>query len=627
MALDIIDILLARAGNGSGGSGGGDTSDAVTSVTIENADTSAAKIKQAKVRKNNITRAYDIMKNYTSKGQNEDGSMTQKAITSEFSAAGSRIDTLTRNLDLSNGRLDAAFNAINAHDAWGYRLEERIDGHDTAINSADTQIANINSQMATVDNQIDMLNARIDDIVVGDVNLGPENAGKIVLVGDDGGLVPGTLTEEDIKGGVVPPPPPPVEPAKILGLEIDYENLTCARLADAVGLSAGANFDEFSMYGGRKRCNVSDDGEITAFYGDPSYVEDGSNGQVMLYQPKFYYKHVIVDRAESRINKEELYLCEEEEEGFEIHPLFVYEDGREMEYALLPVYEGSIYDNGGYILDDGAISNFSTAKLSSIAGAKPLSGANNEIYSYDIKQFASNRGAGWCGSDMRAESALQMLMMIEYASLNIQKAMGESGPTNLSVSGSDNNYLNCGLITGSTGSLGNGTGRAPSSVQTVRDVATTYTAQGKCSISYRGMENPWGNMWRIVCDIEIDESGNPWLLNGDAPASIGFSMPSASGTVEAMGYSNDATNWLYMPGGVDGTNVLIDDYYWKYDTNVSSSVLVGGRWNLTHWAGIFAYDLSKPSGDPIIFYANPRIMYVPIVSNFYDANIEKWKGV
>jgi hypothetical protein len=43
------------------------------------------------------------------------------------------------------------------------------------------------------------------------------------------------------------------------------------------------------MYGGRMRCNVTDDGTITAFYGDSNYADDGSNGQVMVYQPKFYY--------------------------------------------------------------------------------------------------------------------------------------------------------------------------------------------------------------------------------------------------------------------------------------------------------------------------------------------------
>ena len=75
----------------------------------------------------------------------------------------------------------------------------------------------------------------------------------------------------------------------ILGLQVDYRNKTFKRLAGATNLTPGTDFDRFSMYGGRRRCNVADDGTINAWYGDESYTEDGSNGQVMIYQPKFYY--------------------------------------------------------------------------------------------------------------------------------------------------------------------------------------------------------------------------------------------------------------------------------------------------------------------------------------------------
>ena len=81
----------------------------------------------------------------------------------------------------------------------------------------------------------------------------------------------------------------------ILGLQVDYKNKTYTRIAGAKGLNAGDNFDKFSMYGGRKRCTVADDGTITSFYGDENYVEDGSIGQVMVYQPKFYYMITPID--------------------------------------------------------------------------------------------------------------------------------------------------------------------------------------------------------------------------------------------------------------------------------------------------------------------------------------------
>jgi len=45
-------------------------------VTVTDANTSAAKIRQASVTKNGTTTNYIVEKNYTSEGTNEDGSMT-----------------------------------------------------------------------------------------------------------------------------------------------------------------------------------------------------------------------------------------------------------------------------------------------------------------------------------------------------------------------------------------------------------------------------------------------------------------------------------------------------------------------------------------------------------------------
>ncbi len=66
------------------------------------------------------------------------------------------------------------------------------------------------------------------------------------------------------------------------------------RLAGAVGLNAGNDFDKFSMFGGRRRCNVEADGTITAFYGDEGFTITDNTVQVMVYQPAFYYKVVPI---------------------------------------------------------------------------------------------------------------------------------------------------------------------------------------------------------------------------------------------------------------------------------------------------------------------------------------------
>ena len=114
----------------------------------------------------------------------------------------------------------------------------------------------------------------------------------------------------------------------ILGLHADFENKRSTRLAGAVDLSAGSDFDGFSMFGGRRRCNVADDGTINAFFGDAGYTEDGSNGQVMVYQPKFYYKVVPLKLEKQasglgyHIRKANYYVTATPHAGFKLHPLF-----------------------------------------------------------------------------------------------------------------------------------------------------------------------------------------------------------------------------------------------------------------------------------------------------------------
>ena len=78
----------------------------------------------------------------------------------------------------------------------------------------------------------------------------------------------------------------------IYGVEVDFVNKIFTRLAGAAEKTGGADFDSIDAFGGRKRCNLSDTGVVNAYYGESGYIEDGSNGQVMVEQPKFYYKIV-----------------------------------------------------------------------------------------------------------------------------------------------------------------------------------------------------------------------------------------------------------------------------------------------------------------------------------------------
>ena len=122
----------------------------------------------------------------------------------------------------------------------------------------------------------------------------------------------------------------------VVGLEVDYRNGTFKRLSSADGLSQGADFDSLSMYGGRRCCNVADDGTINAWYGDESYTEDGSNGQVMVYQPKFYYMVYPVETEPIdtgigyHLRKANYYVSEKPRPGFRLHPAFYDAEGNEI---------------------------------------------------------------------------------------------------------------------------------------------------------------------------------------------------------------------------------------------------------------------------------------------------------
>ena len=60
-------------------------------------------------------------------------------------------------------------------------------------------------------------------------------------------------------------------------VEVDFVNKKFTRLSGAVNRTPGAAFDSINAFGGRKRCNVTDDGTVTAYYGDSSYTTTGKN--------------------------------------------------------------------------------------------------------------------------------------------------------------------------------------------------------------------------------------------------------------------------------------------------------------------------------------------------------------
>lgn len=408
---------------------------------------------------------------------------------------------------------------------------------------------------------------------------------------------------------------PQADYSKIPGLEVDYEHGIYTRLGGAKNLTAGAQFNRFPMYAGRRRCNVSDDGTITAYVGDPNYREDGSNGQVMVYQPKFWYQVIPLkiepqkDGLGYHLRRAQYWVSHKPMSGFKLHPAFA-KPAQELEYIMYSAYEGSIYDTSeaAYILDDAQVMDTATDKFSSIAGAKPASGKTQALTRQNVEQLAQNRGPGWHGDTIDAESATQLLMTIELGTPNTQAATALGVVSIPDTPNTENNSI----ITGGTSSLGDNTGMADGT-------------NGKASVSYRGMENPWGNIWKLVNGVNvwgngIVKGGVPYICtdfnfeeskNSGNYESAGFTVSNANGYISAMGYSPDC-DWLFVPSETLGSNsVPVGDYaYTTANLNGYRIARLGGGWDGSGLAGGFYWTLN----DGVGFRARSiggRLIYVP----------------
>lgn len=419
----------------------------------------------------------------------------------------------------------------------------------------------------------------------------------------------------------------------ILGLQVDYKNKTFKRLAGAANLSAGSDFDAFPMYGGRKRCNVADDGTINAWYGDDTYKEDGSNGQVMVYQPKFYYLvcPVVYDPITTtgigyHLRKANYYVSSKPRPGFRLHPAFYDANGNEVEYVMESAFEGSIFDASAsaYLLENEQVMDANADKFCSIAGARPATGHSQNLTRDMVEKLAANRGTGWHGDTIKVESASQLLMIIELGLMNAQNAIGQ-GVVNVPWTTGSDTTTPYAARTGSTSALGNGTGRAASTVSYPGNVETTETANGKTSVSWRGKENPWGNLWKFVGGMNIYgngkmDGGQPYICNdfnfneskhdGNYEAA-GFTVTPANGYISAMGYST-ACDWLFVASECKGdSNLPVGDYtYITTALNGSRITLLGGGWGYGTGAGPFFWTLGNGVGYRYR-YIGGRLVYVP----------------
>jgi hypothetical protein len=225
-------------------------------------------------------------------------------------------------------------------------------------------------------------------------------------------------------------------------------------------------------------------------------------------------------------------------------------------------------------------------KLCSISGKAPI----NQGTRANFRAVALNRGAGWRQQDYDLISAIQLLYLVEYASFYSQSKIG-AGITNVTdwPAYNDNNPLS---FTGNSNSIGNATGNTAGSASALTE-STKY-------LSYRGIENWYGHLWKWVDGININNN-IPYVTNNQSVfaddtatnyTALGITLINADGWQNTL--QKIDRGFLPLTVGAASTT-KITDYYWQ--AAGWRVVRLSGDASYGTSAGAFCVSANYASGD------------------------------
>ncbi|MCK5480676.1 MAG: hypothetical protein KAJ06_05995, partial [Gammaproteobacteria bacterium] len=266
---------------------------------------------------------------------------------------------------------------------------------------------------------------------------------------------------------------------------------------------------------------------------------------------------------------------------FTIHNAFL-KNGTEVDYRYIGAYEGSMWDaSAGAMVLSGSITTDMYAsgdKLCSYSGEFPKTYESRS----EFRAMARERGGGWRQQDFDLISAVQLLYLIEYANFNSQSKIG-MGRTEISGGtwAADSNIGQCGK-SNSDGDSTNSTDEY---------------------MTYRGIENFYGNVWSWVDGINIKVS-IPWACNDDTfwvddsttnYVSLDGTFPFASGYQTVL----IDTDRGFLPHGA-GAGVNCDTYICDYYHHAAGYVVaLGGDADSAAEAGAFCIERRASTDDEL----------------------------
>lgn len=340
---------------------------------------------------------------------------------------------------------------------------------------------------------------------------------------------------------------------KSYGVRWNKTQDTYERIGDAVGLSVDTSADP----------HTSDFDDIFP-WSDIKRQVIGVNTHVKI--PKFYSKTIKYLATNGDLIFE-FWVGKEPTNGMEVNPAFL-RNGKEISAVYPGAYEA--YNDGG--------------TLKSISGVQPTTDQTIGTF----RAQAQANGSGYGLEDLLVASARQLLYLVEYADFNSQSKLG-IGITNLD-SGTGNHSQN----TGHTDSLGDGSGQV--TLNTLQNGATGAAAT--YPVQYRGMENPFGNVFEWKDGFLIKDDG--YYIGNDIDnyddAGTGYDHIIATPT-NSDGYADNIEHlnnmkYAFIPNSVNGSSsTYLTDYFYAHDAGEVNVARFGGFWSYGSYAGLFTWGL------------------------------------
>lgn len=276
-----------------------------------------------------------------------------------------------------------------------------------------------------------------------------------------------------------------------------------------------------------------------------------------------------------------------------------------------------------------------------------------------FQTYAETNGHGWNMYTYDAHRDLTWLFVVEYATLNSQKAFN----ANLTTEGYHQGGLGEGVTTGTvtvngattysfvycgvTNSLGNGTGIIEYTHTNTNAEGTSTGTKVVNVPRYRGIENPFGHVWKNVIDVVVAGTDNSVYICKDYTkfgTFEGGTNPTAEQLI-AAGYelqdfkestitsqyvkklvnNNQADLFPTVVGNGASATTYYCDYHWTSATATPRTLLIGGYSGNGSLAGLFfldsndGLDLSHASvGTRITFYGEPALPATPATLELND---------